>query len=49
MLPNFLVTGSPKSGRTVIWHYLNEHQDILMSPNKETKIFGLRHDKSISR
>ncbi|MBP0018239.1 MAG: sulfotransferase [Cyanobacteria bacterium SBLK] len=34
-LPNFLVIGTPKSGTTSLYHYLNRHPQIYMSPVKE--------------
>jgi hypothetical protein len=38
--PNFFIVGSPKCGTTAIYHYLNEHPDVYMSPVKEPYYFG---------
>lgn len=34
-LPNFLLAGFEKCGTTSIYHYLNQHPQIYMSPVKE--------------
>jgi hypothetical protein len=34
-MPNFLVIGAAKCGTTALYHYLAQHPDIYMSPNKE--------------
>lgn len=39
LYPNLLIIGSMKSGTTSLHHYLNEHPDIFMSPNKEPNYF----------
>jgi len=36
-LPNFLIVGAAKSGTTSLYHYLNQHPKIYMSPVKEPK------------
>jgi Sulfotransferase family len=36
MKPNFFIVGTPKAGTTSLYHYLEEHPDIYMSPVKET-------------
>jgi Sulfotransferase domain len=38
-LPNFLVIGAQKSGTTALYHYLNQHPQIYMSPVKEPHFF----------
>lgn len=38
-LPNFLIAGFGKSGTTALWHYLNHHPDIFLSPEKEVRFF----------
>jgi hypothetical protein len=38
--PNFLIIGAAKSGTTAIWHYLNQHPQIYMSPRKHTRYFA---------
>lgn len=40
MLPNFLIIGTNKSGTTSLYHYLNSHPDIYMSPLKEPHFFS---------
>ena len=34
-IPNFLIISGGRSGTTSLYHYLSEHPDIYMSPNKE--------------
>ena len=36
MLPNFIIIGAQKSGTTSLYHYLNQHPEVFMSPIKET-------------
>jgi len=36
-LPNFLIVGAAKSGTTSLYHYLNQHPEIYMSPVKEPR------------
>lgn len=38
-LPNFLIIGAEKGGTTSLYHYLNQHPDIFMSPEKEPFYF----------
>jgi sulfotransferase family protein len=40
MLPNFFVVGAPKSGTTSLYHYLDQHPAIYMSPVKEPAYFA---------
>ena len=37
--PNFLLVGAAKSGTSSLFHYLNQHPDIFMSPVKEPLFF----------
>ena len=37
--PNFFVVGAAKAGTTSLYHYLNEHSDIYLSPIKEPHFF----------
>jgi len=37
--PNFFLVGAPKSGTTSLYHYLKQHPEIFMSPNKEPRFF----------
>lgn len=39
-LPNFFVVGAPKAGTTSLYHYLNQHPEIYMSPVKEPCYFA---------
>jgi hypothetical protein len=47
--PDFFVVGASRSGTTSLWHYLNEHPDVYMSPVKEPMYFteaGIAPDPS---
>lgn len=37
--PNFIIAGAAKAGTTSIYHYLNGHPDVYMSPIKEPHYF----------
>jgi Sulfotransferase family len=39
--PNFFIVGAPKAGTTSLYHYLDQHPDIYMSPLKEPSYFSL--------
>lgn len=39
-LPNFLLIGAAKAGTTSLYHYLNQHPQIYMSPVKEPRFFA---------
>ena len=39
-LPNFFIAGAPKSGTTALYHYLDQHPQIYMSPIKEPNYFA---------
>jgi len=39
-LPNFLIIGAAKAGTTSLYHYLNQHPQIFMSPVKEPYFFS---------
>src|SRR5215212_10736723 len=39
-LPTFFIVGAAKSGTTSLYHYLSQHPDIYMSPNKEPHWFS---------
>ncbi len=39
-LPNFIVVGAAKSGTTSLYHYLQQHPDVYMSPVKEPEYFS---------
>jgi len=38
--PNFFIIGAAKSGTSAIWHHLQEHPDVYMSPRKHTRFFA---------
>jgi len=38
--PNFFIVGAPKAGTTSLYHYLDQHPDIYMSPLKEPAYFS---------
>jgi Sulfotransferase family len=38
--PNFFIVGAPKAGTTSLYHYLDQHPDIYMSPIKEPSFFS---------
>lgn len=40
-MPNFFIIGAAKSGTTSLYHYLNQHPQVYMSPVKEPRFFGL--------
>ena len=39
VMPNFLIVGAHKSGTTSLYHYLRQHPQIYMSPQKEPGFF----------
>jgi len=39
-LPNFFLVGAPKAGTTSLYHYLDQHPEIYMSPIKEPCFFS---------
>jgi hypothetical protein len=39
IMPNFLIIGAAKAGTTALYHYLNQHPQIYMSPVKEPYFF----------
>lgn len=39
-LPNFILIGAPKAGTTSVYHYLKQHPEIYMSPQKEPRHFS---------
>ncbi len=40
MKPNFFIAGTPKSGTTSLFHYLDEHPEVFMCPIKEPNFFS---------
>ena len=39
-LPNFIIFGVAKAGTTSLYHYLDQHPQIFMCPDKGTNYFG---------
>jgi hypothetical protein len=39
-IPNFFIAAAPKAGTTSLYHHLNQHPDIFMSPEKEPNHFS---------
>lgn len=44
-MPNFYILGAAKSGTTTLYHYLNQHPQVFMSPIKETNFFAFQGEK----
>lgn len=44
-LPNFLIIGAAKSGTTALYHYLRQHPEVYMCPQKETNFFAYGEQK----
>ncbi len=44
-MPNFLIIGAAKAGTTSLHHYLRQHPQIYMSPEKELRFFALEGEK----
>lgn len=44
-MPNFLIIGAARSGTTSLYHYLNQHPQIYMSPVKEPSFFAFEGTK----
>lgn len=39
-LPSFLIIGATKAGTTSLHHYMGQHPDVFMLPQKETNFFA---------
>jgi Sulfotransferase family len=39
-LPNFFLVGAPRAGSTSLYHHLDQHPEIFMSPMKEINYFA---------
>lgn len=44
-MPNFLIIGTQKAGTTSLYHYLNQHPEVYMSPVKEPNFFAIEGEK----
>ena len=42
-MPNFFIVGAQKAGTTSLYHYLNQHPQVYMSPRKEPHFFEGMH------
>ncbi len=38
--PTFVVAGAPKSGTTALYHWLGQHPEVYMAPNKQPHFFA---------
>jgi hypothetical protein len=45
-LPDFLVIGAPRAGTTSLWHHLDSHPQVYMSPVKEPKFFAFEGEEA---
>jgi len=45
-MPNFFVIGAQKAGTTSLYHYLDQHPEVYMSPAKEPLFFNYDIDSS---
>lgn len=45
-LPNFIIIGAGKCGTTSLHHYLNQHPQVYLCPQKETYFFVPEHIRS---
>ena len=45
MMPNFIILGAAKSGTTALYHYLQQHPQIYLSPIKETEFFAFEGEE----
>ncbi len=45
-MPNFFVVGAQKAGTTSLYHYLEQHPEVYMSPAKEPLFFNYEIDPS---
>jgi hypothetical protein len=43
-MPNFFIVGAQKAGTTSLYHYLNQHPQVYMSPIKEPFFFDHEMD-----
>jgi hypothetical protein len=44
MFPNFVVIGSSRSGTTSLYHHLNVHPDVYVTPVLEPRFFAFEGD-----
>ncbi len=44
-MPNFFIVGAQKAGTTSLYHYLNQHPQVYMSPRKEPHFFEGMHSE----
>lgn len=46
-LPNFVISGAPKSGTSSLWSYVRQHPNIFMPDPKEIGFFDYNYGKGI--
>ena len=44
-MPNFFIVGAQKAGTTSLYHYLDQHPQVYMSPRKEPHFFEGMHSE----
>ncbi len=44
-MPNFFIVGAQKAGTTSLYHYLDQHPQVFMSPRKEPHFFEGMHQE----
>jgi Sulfotransferase family len=44
-MPNFFIVGAQKAGTTSLYHYLDQHPEVYMSPRKEPHFFEGMHSE----
>jgi hypothetical protein len=44
-MPNFFIVGAQKAGTTSLYHYLDQHPQVFMSPRKEPHYFEGMHQE----
>ena len=44
-MPNFFIVGAQKAGTTSLYHYLDQHPEVYMSPRKEPHYFEGMHSE----
>ena len=46
--PNFFIIGAARAGTTSLYHYLQQHPEVYMSPRKEPRFFAFEGQTEIS-
>ncbi len=45
--PSFLVLGAPKCGTTSLCHYLAQHPEVFVPPEKEPRFFDAEYERGL--